>query len=90
MYLIVVKDDNRILEIGKQVDYLDNGYPRLIEKNIAFSNEDVDVYEVQELPDYVEVEKYCYDGENFYENENYVEPELRNSNEHFEKNNINE
>lgn len=75
MYLIVVKDDNRILEIGKQVDYLDNGYPRLIEKNIAFSNEDVDVYEVQELPDYVEVEKYCYDGENFYENENYVEPE---------------
>lgn len=75
MYIITSKDDNRIFEIGREVDYLSNGYPRIVEKNLAFPIEMVNVYEVTEIPENVEREKYCYTEEKgFYENENYVEP----------------
>ena len=29
-YIITVKEDNRILAMGKELDYMDNGYPKLI------------------------------------------------------------
>lgn len=75
MYIITNKEDNRIFEIGEQLDYMSNGYPRIIEKNIAFPTEMVNVHEVEEIPENVEREKYCYTEEQgFYENENYVEP----------------
>lgn len=74
MYLICNKEDNRIFETGQELDYLSNGYPRLIDKNIAFPTEMVNVYEVAEIPENVEAEKYCYTEEKgFYENENYRE-----------------
>ena len=75
-YIITVEEDNRILAIGNQFDYLDNGYPRIIETNTAYPIDLVNVYEVESIPQYVETEKYCYDLENgFYENPNYEEIE---------------
>ena len=75
MVIITVKEDNRILNIGKELDYMDNGYPRIVEKNIAFPTEMVNVYELEEIPENIEPEKYCYTTEKgFYENESYEEP----------------
>lgn len=75
MYIITNKEDNRIFEIARAVDYLSNGYPRIIEKNLAFPTEMINVFEVEEVPKNVEREKYCYTEEQgFYENVNYKEP----------------
>ena len=73
-YIITVKEDNRILAMGLHLDYLDNGYPRLIDENIAFPDTLVNVYGPVKVPEEVEPEKYCYDGEEFTLNPNY-EPE---------------
>lgn len=60
---------------GEALDYLPSGYPRLINENIAFVNDCVYVYEVSELPQEVEAEKYCYTkADGFYPNPNYHEP----------------
>lgn len=73
MYLITDKIDNKIIEYGEKLDYLENGYPRLINENVAFPTELVDVNQVDEIPDFVEREKYCYTEEKgFYKNENWV------------------
>lgn len=76
-YIITVKEDNRILNMGKHLDYLDNGYPRLIDENVAFPINLVDVYGSVEVPEEAEPEKYCYDGEEFTLNPNYEEPETK-------------
>ena len=79
MYLIIVKEDNRITAMGKTLDYMSNGYPRLIDENVAFPTELVNVYEVSEVPSDVIPEKYCYtEAEGFYINPNYVEPDPTN------------
>lgn len=73
MYIIVEKNEHRIIAMTNALDYLENGYPRLIKENVAFPSALVDVYNT-EVPEEVSVEKWCYDGSSFYENENYVEP----------------
>lgn len=80
MYLIIVKEDNRIMAMGKTLDYMSNGYPRLVEENVAFVKEDVDVHEVESVPSEVIPEKYCYtEAEGFYINPNWVEPDPTNT-----------
>lgn len=74
-YIITVKEDNRILAMGRELDYMDNGYPRLIEENVAFPIQLVNVYGPVAVPEEVEPEKYCYDGTDFTLNPNYKEPE---------------
>ena len=74
-YVIAVKSDNRILAMGAKLDYMDNGYPRLVEENVAFPTELVNVYGLVEVPEEVVPEKYCYDGNEFTLNPNYEEPE---------------
>lgn len=76
MILITEKTHGVILEIGEQLDYMENGYPRLIEKNIAFPDWSVNVYKDVKVPEEVQPHKYCYtDGKGFYVNEDYTEPE---------------
>lgn len=80
MYLIIVKEDNRIIAMGKALDYMSNGYPRLVNENVAFVKEDVDVHEVESVPSEVIPEKYCYtEADGFYINPNYVEPDATNT-----------
>ena len=74
-YIITVKADNRILAMGRELDYMDNGYPRLIEEDVAFPTQLVNVYGPVEVPEEVEPETYCYDGTDFTLNPNYEEPE---------------
>ena len=81
MFLITIKEDNsnRIRMMGKRLDYMANGYPRLIDENVAFPTEMVDVHEVESVPDEVIPEKYCYtEADGFYLNPNYVEPDPTN------------
>lgn len=76
MYIITDKKKNTIIGIGQEMDYLSNGYPRLIEENTAFVTEQVNISEVATVPDEVEEEKYCYTAEKgFYPNPDWVEPE---------------
>ena len=79
MYLITIKDDNRLMMMGEALDYMSNGYPRLVDENVAFPTEMVNVHEVSEVPSEVIPEKYCYTVEQgFYLNPDYVEPDLTN------------
>ena len=76
MFIITEKLQNIILMFGEQLDYLSNGYPRLIDKNIAFPTESVNVFEVDNIADNICPHKYCYTTEKgFFENLNYVSPE---------------
>lgn len=75
MVLIIEKTQNVILEIGEQLDYMENGYPRLVEKNIAFPDWSVNVYENVEVPKEVQSHKYCYTvEEGFCVNPEWEEP----------------
>lgn len=80
MYIIVRKEDNVILGLGKTLDYLDNGYPRLVEEDVAFVSDAVNVFEVDSIPEGVEPVKYCYTkAEGFYINPNWKEPNPDNT-----------
>ena len=75
MIIITNKTDHVFMAFGKKLDYMSNGYPRLVDENIAFPTEMVDIYEDVTIPEGVEPNKYCYtptDG--FTVNPNYVEP----------------
>ena len=76
MVIVIDKRTNVFLNHdNKGVKYLSNGYPCLIDKNIAFPTEMVDIYEDVTIPEGVTPNKYCYtptDG--FTVNPNYVEP----------------
>ena len=75
MFIITKKEDNEILMMGMELDYMENGYPRLVDYDVAFYPEYIDVHEVSEVVEGVEIHKYCYTEEDgFYPNPNYVEP----------------
>lgn len=75
MYIITEKEENRIVMMGKDLDYMENGYPRLINENVAFPVEMVNVHRVEYLPEDIEPERHCYTPEaGFFENPNWVEP----------------
>jgi len=63
------------LGVGSKLDYLSNGYPRLVDINTAYPKEMVSIYEVSEIPDEVSSGKFCYTSEKgFYENPDWKEP----------------
>lgn len=75
MYIIVNKDNNIFIASGETLDYMDNGYPILVNENIAFATEIVNVYEVKKIPESVSYIKYCYTPEQgFYLNPDWQEP----------------
>lgn len=75
MFLICSKINNVILSICKKVDYMENGYPIDVYRNIAYPDDTSFVYDVDDVPNMVSEFKYCYTEENgFYKNEKYTEP----------------
>lgn len=75
MYLITIKRNKIIQAMGKQLGYMSNGYPRLIEENIAFPSDLVNVHEVEAVPGQFEPGRYCYTPEQgFYMNPDWQEP----------------
>lgn len=73
MSIITNKNTNEILDYGV-VDYMENGYPRVVESDIAYIADSVNVWEA-DIPDGVYPVKYCYTpDQGFYENPDYVEP----------------
>lgn len=75
MYLIISKSDRSVLGFDSEIRYQENGYPVLVNENIAFVSEDVDVIEAENIPDDLENDKYCYaERLGFYENPDYVKP----------------
>lgn len=80
MYIITLKENNIIMMMGKALDYMSNGYPRLIDEDIAFPSGMVNVHEVLEVPTEVIPNKYCYtEADGFYINPNWVEPDSTNT-----------
>lgn len=86
MYVVTNKKTNVIMEMGEKMDYMSNGYPRLVNENIAFptwmvfvnGEEAVDpkIPDTIVVPDEVEPAKWCYSREkDFYLNPNYKEVE---------------
>ena len=77
MYVLTDKDD-KIIEISNSYK-LDEEHRNieLDNHNIAYGpDEKNNVYEVEEVPQEVVANKYCYTEEKgFYKNENYKEPE---------------
>ena len=75
MFIISAKDDNRIINMHTDLDYLSNGYPRLTNKNVAFTPEFFNTLQVEEIPTEIVPEEYCYTVEDgFYLNPDYKEP----------------
>ena len=80
MFIITNKEKNIVVDTGNEVTYWDNGYPVIVEKDVAFVKEDVNVFEVNELPEDFKQGKYCYTKEKgFYVNPDYVEPDSTNT-----------
>lgn len=76
MFIIAEKKEHRILNMGARLGYQEvNGYPWLLDENIAFPTEMVDVSEVETVPEEVTAGLYCYTKEEgFYLNPNWEEP----------------
>ena len=75
MIIITDKQTHQIIEVGNEIQYMENGYPLLVDKQVYFSVEDVDVYESDSEPEDVSPSKYCYTEEaGFYLNPDYEEP----------------
>ena len=75
MYIITAKQNNVICGIGEKLDYIENGYPRLVNEDVAFPPEMFDVKHVNEVPAEVKTTKYCYTAEKgFFLNSDWEEP----------------
>lgn len=79
MKFVLTNKDNEIIEISNTYE-LDEEHRNInVDNNRAIAyapNEKINVFEVEEIPEEVEIAKYCYTEEQgFYKNENYVEPE---------------
>lgn len=75
MYVLTSKRDGTIIGMGAELDYMSNGYPRLIDINLAFPSDATNVYEVDEIPDDVRTGSHCYTSEGgFYKSPSWVEP----------------
>ena len=75
---ILTNKENEIIEISNTYE-LDEEHRNINVDNHAIAyapDEKINVFEVEEIPENIEVAKYCYTEENgFYVNENYVESE---------------
>lgn len=74
-YLIMAKDDHRIIHISDDLDYQANGNYLIYDGILAIPPVICDMAEVESIPEYVESEKWCYTTEQgFYENPGWTEP----------------
>ena len=74
-YVITNVSDDVFLHYGDVLDHMENGYPRLVNEDVAFSTEMVNVFENVTIPEGVEPIKFLYtEKDGFTANPNYVEP----------------
>jgi hypothetical protein len=60
-----------------ELDYMENGYPRLVNENAAFIPEDVEIITMNSIPEDIIPGKFCYTHEEgFYINPEWVEPNI--------------
>lgn len=78
MKIILTNKDNEIIAISNtyQLDEEHRNVNLDDNRTIAYApNEIINMFEIEEIPNEVEMIKYCYTEEKgFYINENYVEP----------------
>lgn len=75
MYLITRKENNAVIQSGERLEYVSNGYPRLVNEDVAYPNWAVCVYEIDNIPNDISPEKWCYtEADGFYPNPNWHEP----------------
>ena len=75
MYLIINNKTHAVEAYGEKLDYMSNGYPRLIDINTAWPTDMVTVAEVATVPEDMQVHKYCYTDEGgFTLNPDWEEP----------------
>lgn len=74
MYLIINKETRIVEAYGEKLDYMSNGYPRLVDINTAWPRSMVVVENVAGVPEDMQPQKYCYDSELFYLNPSWEEP----------------
>lgn len=80
MFIVCQKEKNIVFGFGENLSYLDNGYIWLVDEDRAWPNTDSYVVEIETIPEYVKIEKYCYTEEKgFYVNPDYVEPDPTNT-----------
>ncbi|NBH61561.1 hypothetical protein D1155_07855 [Anaerotruncus sp. 80] len=75
MNIIVDRISRVLVDFDTEVEYMRNGYPRLVNKDIAFVADDIEVFTGVDIPENVVAGKYCYTEEDgFYLNPDYEEP----------------
>ena len=73
-HIVTAPKDERILAISDTLSYNEANQPVVNDGKLAFACE-VNLYEVETVPEEVEVEKFCYTKEKgFFENEDYEPP----------------
>lgn len=75
-YIITVNEDDRIMYISKTIGYETNGNIILDNNTQIACVDEVTIHEVENVPENVLAEKYCYTKEQgFYKNTDDKEPE---------------
>ena len=74
MFIITAKKVNSVVNYGLHLDYMSNGYPRLVDEDTAFLPSSFDVHETDlELPEDINKKPYCFtDEKGFYLEEEEV------------------
>lgn len=77
MKFVLTNKNNEIREISNTYELKEDVRNIIVDDYaIAYGpDEHINVFEIEEIPEGVEIAKYCYTEEKgFYKNENYVEP----------------
>lgn len=78
MYIITDTDSARLIAMGTFKEYWPNGYPIITDasgNDCAYPTNFTTMHEVEDIPEDVVPEKYCYTPEDgFCKNLDYVEP----------------
>ena len=73
-YLILAKEDHRIMHISDTMNYQSNGNYLIYNDSLAIPPVICDMVEVAAIPEGVEPEKWCYVGGKFVPNANWTPP----------------
>ena len=73
-YLILCPSDKRIIHISTTLEYNIVG-GLILDSGLHVAPNICEVVEVEEVPNHIEVEKYCYVENEYVLNENYIEAE---------------
>lgn len=74
-YLILCPSDKRIIHISTTLDYNEVG-GLILDSGLQIVPGICEVAEVEEVPENIEIEKYCYVDSTYILNENYADYQL--------------